>query len=132
MTLEELDTSLPEGLHDAQIRSYRRDFESATLTLLVRVVVGLSQENKNQLLYRDGEFIFHGVQYVVSEFPAAASTFRDAGCVWFSFSRTEPGIISEDLSSVLAPDILRYSLFVFEWHSSIHIAAREVSFTWSA
>jgi hypothetical protein len=132
MTLEELDNSLPEGLHDAQIRSYRRDFELATLTLVARVVVGLSQESKNRLLYRDGEIIFHGVQYVVSEFPGAESTFRDAGCVWFSFSRTEPGIISEDLSSALAPDILRYSLFVLEWHSSIHIAAREVSFTWSS
>ena len=132
MTLEELDNSLPEGLHDAQIRSYRRDFESATLILFAKVVVDLSQENKSQLIYRDGEIIFHGVQYVVSEFPGAASTFRDAGCVWFSFSRTEPAIISEELRSVLAPDILRYSLFVFEWHSSIHIAAREISFTWSS
>ena len=132
MTLEELDKSLPEGLHDAQIRSYRRDFESATLTLFAKIVVGLSHEKKNQLLYRDGEIIFHGVQCVASEFPGTASTFRDAGCVWFRFSRTAPGIISEDLSSVLAPDILRYSLFVLEWHSSIHIVAREVSFTWSS
>jgi hypothetical protein len=61
MTLEELDKSLPEGLHDAQIRSYRRDFESATLTLFAKIVVGLSHEKKNQLLYRDGEIIFHGV-----------------------------------------------------------------------
>jgi hypothetical protein len=132
MTLEELDNTLPEGLHDAQIRSYRRDFESATLTLFAKVVVGLSPENKNRLLYRDVEISFHGVQYVVSEFPGAESTFRDAGCVWFSFNRTESGTISEDLSAVLAPEILRYSLFILEWHSNIHIAAREVTFTWSS
>jgi hypothetical protein len=130
MTLEELDDKL--DLHDAQIRSYRRDFESATFTLLAKIVVGLSQDGKNRLLYRDGEISFHGVQYVVSEFPGAESTFRDPGCVWFSFNRTDATVVSGDLIEVLTPDILRYSLFVLEWHSNIHIAAREVTFIWSS
>jgi hypothetical protein len=132
MTLEDLDNTSPEGLHDAQIRAYRRDFELATLTLFVKLVVGVSEENKHRLQYRDGEIKFHGVQYVVSDFPGVESTFRDVGCVWFSFNRTEPGVIPEAIDNVLSPNILKYSLFILDWHSSIHIAAREISFTWSS
>ena len=131
MTLEELDNSLPEGLHDAQIRSYVRDFEAATLTLFVKVVVGLSREDNRRLQYRDGEIVFQGVQYFMSENPDAESTFRDSGCVWFSFSRADAGAIPEAVDKVLPLGLLRYSIFVQEWHSSMNIAAREVSFTWS-
>jgi hypothetical protein len=100
-------------------------------TLFVKLVVGVSEENE-RLQYRDGEITFHGVQYVVSESPDAESTFRDARCLWFSFSRTEPGAIPEAIDRILSPDILRYSLFILDWHSSIYIAAREISFTWSS
>ncbi len=131
MTLEILDNTLPQGLHDAQIRSCSRDFETATFTLFVRIVVGLSLGNERRLEYRDGKITFHGVQYVVSEPPSAESTFRDAGCVWFEFSRTPLGTISEDLNASLPSDILKYSLFVLEWHSNIHLAALDVSFVWS-
>lgn len=131
MTLEEIDNSLPEGLHDAQIRSYVRDFESATLTLFVKVAVGLSKENNRLLEYRDGEIGFRDVQYFVSENPDAESTFRDSGCVWFSFGRADAGVIPEAVNAVLPPELLRYSIFIREWYSSMNIVARDVSFTWS-
>ena len=68
MTLEEIDNWLPQGLHDAQIRSFVRDMESANLNIIVKVVVGTSQDNKHRLEYRNGEICFHDVQYFVSEF----------------------------------------------------------------
>lgn len=132
MTLEEIDNSLPQGLHDAQIWSFVRDMESASLRLLVKVVVGTSQGDKYRLQYRDGEICFHNVQYFVSEFPEATSTFRDPGCVNFSFDRTEAGVVPSALDGVLSSEILRYSLFVLEWQACINIATRDVSFRWSA
>lgn len=131
MTLEEIDSSLPEGLHDAQIRSYVRDFETATLTFFVKVVVGLSPENNRRLQYCDGEIRFQGVQYFMSENPDAESVFRDPGCVWFSFGRADAGAIPDVVDKMLPPELLRYSLFIQEWNSSMNIAAHEVSFTWS-
>ena len=131
MTLEEIDNSLPQGLHDAQIRSFVRDMESASLKLLVKAVVGTTQENKYRLQYRDGEICFHNVQYFMSEFPEATSIFRDSGCVNFSFDRTEAGAIPSALDKVLSSEILKYSLFVLEWQACIHIAAQDVSFRWS-
>lgn len=132
MTLEEIDNSLPQGLHDAQIRSFTRDMESACLRMIVKVVIGTSEESEYRLQYRDGEICFHNVQYLMSEFPEAASPFRDSGCVNFSFDRTETGVVPSALENALSSEILKYSLFVPEWQVSMNIAAADVSFRWSS
>jgi len=40
MTLEELDETLQNGLHDAQIKALTHDYERALVKLDVRIVVG--------------------------------------------------------------------------------------------
>jgi hypothetical protein len=46
MTFEEVENATPQGLHDAQIRTSERDFESATVTFFVKLVVGRSRPGK--------------------------------------------------------------------------------------
>ena len=111
MTLEQLDSTLPQGLHDAQLRAIVRDVETATVTLSAKIVVGLSTEDERKLQYGNAEIKFQDVQYFVSEYPGAESPFRHPGCVWFRFSRTEPGAIPEQIDRMLPPDIQRYSFF---------------------
>jgi hypothetical protein len=41
MTLEELDESLPNGLHDARIKSLTHDYENAAVKLEVEILFGL-------------------------------------------------------------------------------------------
>jgi hypothetical protein len=41
VTLEELDQTLPNGLHDAQIKAMTHDYELANVRLDVQIVVGL-------------------------------------------------------------------------------------------
>jgi len=130
MTLEDLDNTLPDGLHDAQLRRIIRNIENATLRLDVKIAIGVAEDDERKLQYRDAAIDFQGVQYFISEYPDSASVFRDPGCVWWRFSRSEVGVIPEELDSLLPPELLRYSFFVREWYASFHVAAKDVSFGW--
>lgn len=129
MTIEEISSELPSGLHDLQLKQIMRNMEFGTVRLDVKVVVGLL-ENGHKLDYRDAAIIFEGVQYLVSEFPDSTSVFRDRGTVWLTIDRSDAGVIPNNLDKMLPPETQRYSCFVREWYSSFHIAAGNVSFAW--
>jgi hypothetical protein len=131
LTLEELDQACPAGLHKAQIRSLVRNHHDGRLTLRVKLVV--DEAEAEQPRYRDAEICFHGVQYLAPEAPIIASTLKDSA--HFTYTRTERSILPEYIQQIdksLAPDILRYSLYIQGQLTSFNIAAREVSFNWSS
>jgi hypothetical protein len=131
MTLEQLEDELPNGLHDAQIRSIARNFENGTLALGVRILVGLPGHSPGERdEYRNGCIMFTGVQLCVTETPDAASAFPALGSVTFSASRSEADLFPANIVERLTPGIDMYSLFVLDWHSHIHIAASNISFHW--
>ena len=132
MTLEQLEESLPNGLHDAQIRRLAMDYEHARLILRVQVLVGLpTQPPPDCERYRDGEIVFEGVQLFSIELPGAGSAFQHPGSVWFSYERTPPGVMPAAVESALRAETQAYSLFVQDWVSWIRIAASDVGFSWS-
>jgi len=62
MKLEELDETLPNGLHDARIKSLTHDYEKATVKLEVEILVGLPDNSpQNRSRYRDAEIVFSRV-----------------------------------------------------------------------
>jgi hypothetical protein len=131
MTLEQLEEELPNGLHDAQIRSITRNFENGTLTLALHIHVGLLDDPPEEReRYRNGMITFSGVELFVVESPEASSAFASPGGVWFNASRSEVGLLPADIEAKLTQATLRYSFFVLDWHSHIHIAASGMSFAW--
>ena len=63
MTLEQLEEELPNGLHDAQIRSITRNFENGTLMLALHIHVGLLDDPPEEReRYRNGMITFSGVE----------------------------------------------------------------------
>ncbi len=131
MTLEQVEQSLPNGLHDAQIQQLRIDYERAEIVLRLRVLIGLPDEpppDRHQ--YATADLTFRGLQLFATEFPHPESAFRHPGAVWFSYERTPPGTFPPPLAQKLAPELQSYSLFIREWLSHIHIAARDISFAW--
>jgi hypothetical protein len=131
MTLEQLEEELPNGLHDAQIRSITRDFENGKIILEVRILVGLPDdplEHRDE--YRNGSITFTGVELFVIESPEASSAFLAPGAVSFSVARSEVELFPRDIVKKLAQGINMYSFFVLDWHSSIHIAASDMRFGW--
>lgn len=132
MTLEEFDDALPNGFHDATISELTRDYENATVRLKVDILIELPEGTpRDANRYRSGEMIFHGVLFCVIEAPDPESAFRHPGCIWFRFSRMEPGVMPESLLKAIPPETLCYSLFILDWWSHIHVAATDVSFAWS-
>jgi hypothetical protein len=128
MTLEELDVSLPNGLHDAQIERMDIDYLHARLTLSVQVLFGLpAQPDSAREEYRVGALMFHGVQFVSIEFPQPGSAFQQPGELWFSYERTPSEVIPVGVASTLPSGALCYSMFVRDWLSYIHVAATDVS-----
>lgn len=132
MTLEELHEASPAGLNNAQIRSFARDLRSERLTMLVKIVVGLSKDGNRQPQYRDGEICFHGVRYFVSKTQSNESTCRDCSSANFSFIRAEFEVLPATVDKSLSPDTLRYSLWMQDQHAIVNIVAREISFNWSS
>jgi hypothetical protein len=133
MTLEQLEEELPNGLHDAQISSFGRNFENRTLTLKVRILIGLPDDSPEKRdVYRNGSITFTGVELFVIERPEASSAFLAPGSVSFSVSRSEVNLFPVDIVEKLAEGTDMYSLFILDWHSHIHIAASNMSFHWEA
>ena len=131
MTLEDLEETLPNGLHDAQIRSMKHDFESGTVKLQVRLLFGVPDDPpETRHSYRDAEVVFYRVLFFASEIPKPESAFRSPRRIWFQVYPMEPGVLSEQLLKTLPADTQCYSLFVNDWYCSIHIAAGDVSFSW--
>ena len=132
MTLEELDEQLPNGLHDAKLRSIGHDYDTGALTLCVEILTGLpANPPETRFAYRDAVISFSNVYLCQIEQPENERIVGVRGSVWFRYWRTEPGTISPKLFNRFPPDALSYTLYVLEWESSIHIVATAVSFSWA-
>lgn len=132
MTIEQIEASLPNGLHDAEIRTCSMDYENARLALGVSVLVGLPvQPYPESERYRGGMLVFEGVLFYSVEFPRGDSSFRHPGAVGFSSERMPLEQIPASLASTVPPESQCCSLFVRDWLSHIYIAAAGVSFSWA-
>jgi hypothetical protein len=132
MTLEEIEASLLNGFHDAQISGFAMSYEKLRLTLQVEILVGVpEQPHPQREAYRPGIIEFREARLFSIKLPDAKSAFRSPGRLWFSYERTAPEVIPGELVAALSPATHYYSLFVLDWHSSIHIAAEQVEFSWA-
>ena len=128
MTLEEIEDTLPNGFHDAQIQEIAMNYDEARLTLRIKIWAGSpSSSPPERDRYRSGILTFRRVQFFAVELPQAGIAFQHPGHIWFSFGRTPSDTIPPRISDVLPQGTLCYSLFILDWFSSIHIAAAEVS-----
>lgn len=132
MTLEELDEQLPNGLHDALIRSIAHNYETGSLVLCVEILTASPDDPPTmQSDYRDAVISFSDVFLCRIEQPENERIIGVKGSIWFKYWRMEPGTLPPKLSARLPADALSYTLYILEWESSIHIVAGAVSFSWS-
>jgi len=133
MTLEQLEQMLPNGLHDAKIRSLTRNFEEETLILAVSILVGLPDDPPTtRSRYSDALITFIGVKVFIVEAPDASSPFQEPGALYFRVDRIEEGTLPFEIENVLPKDAAAYSLFILDWLSTIHIVASDVNFKWAS
>jgi hypothetical protein len=129
MTLEQIDSILPNGLHDAVISSIAHNYETATVDLAVEVVWGLP-DDAQRFLRRTAILRFTEVSLFTIRPPENQRIVGVPGSIWFIFWRTERSELPPKLVDHFPPDVLAYTIYILEWESSIHIVARGVSLLW--
>ena len=132
MTLEEIEDSLPNGLHDAEIQRVSIDYQQRTITIDMAVFVGeVDAPLEQREAYREAALLISGLQFASIEPP-------DARCP-FAASRASR-IDSCDMTKNLAPGLLQAlpkgcfvrSLFVDDWNAFVHVAGLGAKIQWKA
>lgn len=132
MTLEQLEEQLPNGLHDARIRSISHNYETGTIVISAEILIGLPEDPPStRSAYQDATISFTDVFLCHIEQPENERIVSVKGSVWFQYSRTEPGTLLPKLSSRVPAGALSYTFYILEWESSIHIVANDVNFSWA-
>jgi len=131
MTLKDIEESLPNGLHDAQVRRVEIDYEERTAKFLLLLWTGdlSSDEEGIRERYEKGELIIRNFIYCVIEPPDPTYPYAKATTITIGAgSATEEPIITETrLPQELPEGAFAYWFFVNEWNSFIHIAAMDAS-----
>ena len=77
MTLEELEETLPNGLHDAEVKRIATDYELRTVTVELAVWVGdIDDPPERREAYRYARIDISGLCFLVMEAPDAKYPFQ--------------------------------------------------------
>ena len=131
MTLEELEDTLPNGLHDSEVVRINVDYESRILALDVDVWVGdMGNAPDKREAYKRARIEISGLLFLVMEppdpnYPFATGDLRIDGC------DMRKNLDNKLLESLPAGSFFR-SIWVNEWNAFIHIAAIEAQISWTA
>jgi hypothetical protein len=129
MTLEELENTLPNGLHDAEIERIAIDYAARELTLEVSVWVGsMDDPPERREAYKNGRIEISGLLFLVMEAPDPKYPFGTPGLRVDGCDMSK-NLDIELLRSMPAGSFVR-SLWVNEWNAFIHVAAKSANIVW--
>lgn len=133
MTFEEIDRMLPNGLHDAEVSSIAVDYVLGTVTIQANLWIG-DMGTPNREDHRTGSLIATGLHFCAVEPPDSVSPFARQGSpitVSGDLARSDTLPALEKLAPGFPPGVFCFRLFVHEWNSFIHVAAKDIIFTWT-
>jgi hypothetical protein len=129
MTLQEIENSLPNGLHDAQVRRVEIDYEKRIVKFSLLLWTGdlSSEEETVRETYQEGELTIKDFIYCVIEPPDPTYPYAGASTITIGAgSATEEPIKTQTaLPSELPEGAFAYWFFVNEWNSFLHIAGMD-------
>jgi len=131
MTFEELDEKFPNGFDDAEVRLLTLDYRNriARIELYLR---GNPPDSPGRDEYQAAVLVLNGFYYVVVEPP-------DVDHLWYPQRSIQVNGYPEDVSQFplfghlqkkLSDDAFCCRLYVHDWNSFIHIAAKDAQFSW--
>ena len=130
MTLEELERSLPNGLHDADLIAVQIDYGKRIAVVELDIDVGSvagDDPTYGEPTYRRGRVAFSEIEFVVIDPPAGSGAY--AGTSSVDSGMDQPATAPRQLPQIPRDCFLCW-LFVTQWNSFIRIAARTVSLEW--
>lgn len=129
MNLDELEDSLPNGLHDAKLLRLDVNYEAATASLELEVLIGVPGESEGGAYetYRRGRIDLEGLAFIAIDSPASLTR---GGPVRISAG---PGVAPTsqlEPPSDLPQKCFIHWIFVSDWNGFIHVAAEAASHRW--
>ena len=129
MTLAELERTLPNGLHDAELVGIQIDYALRQAVLNVNVDVGDSENaSQDEENYRAARLLFHGLQFVVID-PPTSGDF-DSNLSMIDTGTGEPRTAPCSVPAICKDCFLCW-IYVVKWNSFIRIAAQNVAIEWT-
>lgn len=129
MTLKDIEESLPNGLHDAQVSRVEIDYEQRTVKLSLRLWTGdlSSDVEAVRERYEKGEVTIINFIYCVIEPPDPTYPHTEPSPITIGAGSAAEDPIKTDiqLPQDLPEGAFAYWFFVHEWNSFIHVAAMD-------
>lgn len=130
MTLEDIEKSLPNGLHDAKLNRLVVDYEQRTLKAEIAVWVGdLDEPAERRERYRRGRIEIAGLTFLIMEPPDARYPFAYSTKLTIDGCDQRENLDITLLESLPKKSFFR-SLWVGEWNAFIHVAGTDAKFSW--
>src|ERR1700722_14481358 len=134
MTLDELDYSLPNGFHDAELFSFEIDYFRQTATFHLHLLVGGPDEPVPERdAYQEATLVVSGLCFCSIDPPYSTYPFLPDGkpiLVTGNKPTTDVPPFVPDLVATFPAGVWCYLFFVHDWNASINIAGRDASVTW--
>jgi hypothetical protein len=134
MTLDELDHTLPNGFHDAEIFSYELDFVTGMAKFHLNLLVGGPDDPEGERQkYQKATLVVSGLCFLSIDPPSSKYSFLPDGkpiCVSGDPAKPDNLPSLPDLAAKLLRGSWCYRFFVHDWNAFIHIAARDAQVTW--
>ena len=135
MTLEELDETLPNGFHDAEIFSFELDYVEGTATFHLNLLVGWPDDPESERqAYQEATLLVKGLCFCSIDPPDSTYPFMPRGkpiLVTGAKAKDDARPFVRDLVAKLPAGSWCYHFFVDDWNTYINIAGRDAAVTWT-
>ncbi|HEX5704806.1 MAG TPA: hypothetical protein VFX97_16525 [Pyrinomonadaceae bacterium] len=128
MTIEEVLESLPNGLHDAYLRSINIDYAERTAELQLDIWIGdMSLDEEAREARRQVLLKLSGLCYFVVEAPDPKYTFHEAKPLWIDAGGESPATEGSTKLPETPEGAFTFWMFVHDWNAFIHVAAMQAA-----
>jgi hypothetical protein len=132
MTFEKLEMELPNGFHDAEIRTINVDFLNRSIVIGMNLHASMP-DNLDPERYRPGTLRVVSPYLFFIEPPDPRYHFVPSGRPINATGN--PVIVGKDtvvdhLLAVLPPNATVYLFFLDDWNSCLYVAGASVEFSW--
>ena len=129
MTLHEIDASLPNGFHDAEVSSIALDLLSRRATLDLEIWMGdmSSPPHAGREAYRAGRLELSRVAYFAIDPPDHRYRFAEPGPICIDLCDADTQIVPPTRAGDFAA-----RFFISDWNTFISVSAGDAALTWTA
>jgi len=127
MTFRQLVASLPNALHDAELRRFELDYEQRKLRFELAIWVGNMSDPASRELYRPAILTFADVAYLVAEPPGIP---LDSGAIRIDAGEGRPKQSSTELPDAPANTTVTW-VYLDDLNTFLMFAAGEATLEWT-